>query len=505
MGAISEAVPSTPVFEMYPMGFAQMAHYLEKNGIRARIVNLALKMLNDEKFDPDIFIKKLDSEAFCIDLHWIAHLHGALECAKICKKHHPEIPVIFGGFTSTYYSDEILQKFPCVDYVLRGDSCDLPLLKLIENLNSSKKNNQNNPGNLEKIPNLSFREGTKIRSNPISNVDDSIDFVIDPKFMLKLILRDRDLDANLPYKSWLDDPTMPILTSKGCIYNCVCCGGSKDCYESIYNRKKPALMQADKVIEQMMLNEQYINNPVFFLNDIRMGGKKYYREIFKKIKQERIDLPVVFELFSPLDREFAGDLKASFSHYNLEMSPEDASESVRLFAGKTYTNDDVERSIKNAINYGCDKIDLFFMIGLGGQSRDNVYQTLKYIDSIAGKFKNYNKNYNGNSDKSDGDNKNKIYPFISPYAPTIDPGSIAFESPEKYGYVVFNKTLESQYEAFKKLSWKEFFNYRTQYLSAGDIVELTYDSALKLADIKKKYHIISDEDAQIFKRRVYER
>ena len=40
-------VPSTPVFEMYPIGFTTMAEYLERHGLRVRILNLAVRMLND--------------------------------------------------------------------------------------------------------------------------------------------------------------------------------------------------------------------------------------------------------------------------------------------------------------------------------------------------------------------------------------------------------------------------------------------------------------------------
>ncbi len=36
IGAMSEAVPSTPVFEMYPMGFVSIAHYLERHGHTGR-------------------------------------------------------------------------------------------------------------------------------------------------------------------------------------------------------------------------------------------------------------------------------------------------------------------------------------------------------------------------------------------------------------------------------------------------------------------------------------
>ncbi|MGD2205727.1 MAG: cobalamin-dependent protein, partial [Anaerolineae bacterium] len=102
-GPVSDLVPSTPVFEMYPIGLTTIAEYLERHGLRVRIVNLAVRMLNSERFDPEKLIRKLRPTAFGIDLHWMPHAHGAIEVARLCKKYHPDVPVIFGGFSATYY------------------------------------------------------------------------------------------------------------------------------------------------------------------------------------------------------------------------------------------------------------------------------------------------------------------------------------------------------------------------------------------------------------------
>jgi hypothetical protein len=40
------------------------------------------------------------------------------------------------------------------------------------------------------------------------------------------------------------------------------------------------------------------------------------------------------------------------------------------------------------------------------------------------------------------DGENRVIPFISPLAPFVDPGSRAFEEPEKHGYKLFARTLE---------------------------------------------------------------
>ena len=119
-GPVSDLVPSTPVFEMYPIGFTTMAEYLERSGLRTRIINLAVRMLDDINFNVETHLAKLDAAAFGIDLHWLPHAHGSIEVARIVKRLHPGRAVIFGGFSSTYFHEELIQ-YAAVDYIIRGD------------------------------------------------------------------------------------------------------------------------------------------------------------------------------------------------------------------------------------------------------------------------------------------------------------------------------------------------------------------------------------------------
>jgi radical SAM superfamily enzyme YgiQ (UPF0313 family) len=130
-GPISDVVPSSPVFEMYPIGFMTMSAHLEEVGYRTRIVNLAVRMLQSNKFDAERMIQKLDAKVFAIDLHWMPHAHGALEVAKLVKKHHPDAIVELGGFTASYFHEELIQR-PEVDMVMRGDSTEIPHIKLMD-------------------------------------------------------------------------------------------------------------------------------------------------------------------------------------------------------------------------------------------------------------------------------------------------------------------------------------------------------------------------------------
>ncbi len=85
-GPMSDLVPSTPIFEMYPIGFLTMANYLTKRGISVRIINLAYRMYNEPDFDAEEYIKKLNPVAFGIDLHWLPHCQGSTEVAADSQK-----------------------------------------------------------------------------------------------------------------------------------------------------------------------------------------------------------------------------------------------------------------------------------------------------------------------------------------------------------------------------------------------------------------------------------
>ena len=84
-GPVSDLIPPSPVFEMYPIGLTSIAEYLEKAGYRVRIVNLAVRMMMDKNFNAEAMIKRLKAPVFGIDLHWMVHCHGAIEIAKLEK------------------------------------------------------------------------------------------------------------------------------------------------------------------------------------------------------------------------------------------------------------------------------------------------------------------------------------------------------------------------------------------------------------------------------------
>ena len=136
-GPLSDVIPSSPVFEMYPVGFLTLATYLRRRGYRVRIVNLALLMMRSRRFDPETLLRRLRPRLFGIDLHWLPHAQGGPEVAALLARLHPDIPVVFGGISATYFHEELIRN-DAIDFVLRGSVTEPSLLALLRELEGDR-------------------------------------------------------------------------------------------------------------------------------------------------------------------------------------------------------------------------------------------------------------------------------------------------------------------------------------------------------------------------------
>jgi len=471
-GPVSDLIPSTPVFEMYPIGFITIASHLESRGFKVRIANVASKMLASDRFDPERFVRSIEAGMFGIDLHWMPHVQGSLELAKMVKRHHPETPVVMGGFSATYFQEQILGGHPEVDFVLRGDSTERPLEMLLESLEKGQSP--------EAVPNLSWRTGKQLRSNAITHVPDTLDDVtVDYGLIVRKVLRYRDFEGHLPYKSWKTNPMSIAVAVRGCVHNCLNCAGSCDSFKRNFGREKPAYRSPELLAEDISRAEDYVKGATFVVGDVRMAGKGYASRFLKALKTRKVKNEVVLELFTPADKDFAKEVSASVDGFSIQMSPETHDEQVRRAQGKSYSNAALEKSARAFLDAGCGRFDLFFMIGLPKQTPESVDETVRYSRALFERFKG-----------------ERLFPFISPLAPFLDPGGNAWEEPMRHGYRLFASTLEDHMRLATMPSWKYVLNYETEWMSRSAIVDATYRAGLGLNEVKRDMGLISSEVAE---------
>ena len=260
-GPVSDVIPSTSIFEGYPIGFLTLSEYLTRHGTSVRIVNLALKMLRDSSFDPELFTAGLSPLAFGIDLHWLPHVDGCLSLAAQLKQQHPDIPVIVGGLSATYFRDELMRDYPFIDFVVCGDSTEEPLLLLMGTLRTK--------GDFRQVPNLMWRDSGTVVENGISWRPDTLDHVrFDYSHIFRMLVRHRDPVGYLPYAGWLEHPVLAVFTCRGCLHDCSTCGGSSSAFSSICTRSRPAFRSPELLVEDITAIASYTGAPIMIIGDM---------------------------------------------------------------------------------------------------------------------------------------------------------------------------------------------------------------------------------------------
>lgn len=471
-GPVSDVIPSSTVFEMYPLGFLTIASYLQQRGMRVRIVNLAYRMIADRRFSVLRFLASLPRpKAVGIDLHWLPHAHGSLEIAKLVKEIMPGVPVIMGGLSSTYFHEELI-RYPQVDYVLRGDSTEPPLHALLQSLGNCEA--------LAKIPNLTWKQDGVPHVNSITYLPPSLDYAdLRPDLMVEMVMRYRDLRSILPYGAWWSNPITAVFTVKGCSYECATCGSSKTTCSHLTKRSWPVYRSPENLVANMTAFSRISRAPIFLVGDLLQAGTAHAQSVLETLRKAKLPNQIVFEFFDVPPAEFLHQIDAAVPHWSMELSPESHEHAVRQAQDgePSYDNEKMEGLLKEALRLRCSRVDVFFMIGLPCQTYQSVLDTIAYCERL---FQM--------SDR-------RLSCFISPMGPFIDPGSRIFEDPERFGYRLFARTLEEHRQLLVQPTWERILNYETRWMTRAELVDATYDAAEQLNSLKLCYGRISKKRA----------
>lgn len=145
-----------------------------------------------------------------------------------------------------------------------------------------------------------------------------------------------------------------------------------------------------------------------------------------------------------------------------------------------------------ALEAGCERLDVFFMIGLPKQTYDSVMGTAEYCRHLV-----------RDVDAGRDGQARRLIPFISPLAPFLDPGSEVFENPEAHGYRLLCRTLEEHRQALVQPSWKYVLNYETVWMNRDQIVDSTYEAGLALNRLKMEASIIARPVGEATEKRIH--
>lgn len=480
-GPISDVIPSGSTFDMYPLGLTSIGGALERAGYNARLINVAALMRQSPDYNPEPEIARLKPRLFGIDLHWLPHAHGAIELARLVRRHHPRTPVLLGGLSASYYHDELIRDFPMVDFVLRGDSTEPAVVALMQALSGRLP--------LAKVPNLTWRRPDgSVAVNPLSHVPADLDYTAIPhyRYAIRSALKYGSLGSAQPYFGWWDYPMTALLTARGCPSRCVLCGGSRDAYRRICSRERPAFRSAEALARDVATIRRFSRGPIFVIHDLRMGGLPRARRFLELLAARPIDNELILELFYPAGEAFFRQVAAAAPHFSIQLTLESQDPDLRRRNGKfPVSNAAIEATIAAALRQGARYVDAFFMVGLPGQTRASALGIADYCHHLLDRFP-----------------PDRLRVFTAPLAPFLDPGSRAFTAPAAYGYRLRYRTLAAHRAALAAPSWKYMLNYETEHMDREALVETTYTLALRLVHLKARHGQISPQEEQVLAQRI---
>lgn len=461
----------TPIFEMYPLGFLSIKSYLAERGLHVEIVNLASLMLKHPTLDVDKLIGHLDAPIFGIDLHWLPHCQGSVEVAGLLKKHHPDSFVVFGGIVSTYYAKEMMQ-YPQIDGVIRGYDTLEPLCQLVSDIKKGQR------GKFD-VPNMIYKDDEFIVDNGHAYTPD--------------ILNDVAIDWSKMFpktQSLLNLPNLMVLPNTGCQQSCGWCSGSRWAYQRMMNvSKKTVFHRRSEQLAREITTFPKTESPlsVYTLQAYSESGPRLI-DYLKAVDESGVVKSVSFEQFRltkpSLLREMVNAAPNTDIYINLSPQSHDV-EISRLTGRGTYTNPEMEDWIQEALDIGIKGFYLWYTIGMPQQTHASVMETVEYCARLMERFPD-----------------DKVIPTIFGMIPFLDPGCQWFEEPEKHGYKVFHRDLQSHRESLLKPMWKDAMNYETKWMARDEFLPSMYEAMQALANYKADFGRVTKKSIKIVNSRI---
>jgi B12-binding domain/radical SAM domain protein len=446
-GVFAALVGSTDILAHEPLGMISMARDLLGKGYKTKVFNVGkmLLALRDQETTDIIsirdFIKGLHARIYAIGLHWAAHSPGAVELAQLTKEHHPESLVLLGGLTATYYHKEILTKFPFIDLVVLGE-----VDGIIDEIVDKALRGDERQG----IPNIAYLEnGQVVATQRRPPVKKNLSYVRGRDN--ELVEPNTDFSKDNP--DVVRDCMIPVL--HGCPRNCPFCGGSRYFYKKYFCRDKPEVTDAEEVAENIRQSVRQGAPGISLFGDLRFGGDAYWRRLTSLLAREQLHFDLYLEIFSPAAPEYMEAWRKTTSgQIVLALSPESADRKVREVLGRDFSNDDIIEQVDLAGDLGM-RLSLGFMFALPEQDFASVVRTQAFINDLC--------------HRSDRLISYMFEPFLF-----IDPGSLIFDDPEKYGYHIKDRTLEGLIKALSRPHWYGSLNYSTKWMSKKEIIEAMF-------------------------------
>ncbi len=288
-----------------------------------------------------------------------------LSAVRLAKEFNDSMITCIGGWHVSLFPHETLKQ-NSVDFVVVGEG-EITFLELVNQLSKSKDDRK-----FDLIDGLGYKDSNGIRVNrardPIKNLDE-LPF---PDWRLLKFERYRHVLSE-------SSVTLPLESSRGCPFKCTFCDqrGTKFRYKS-----------AQRIVEEVIHYKSLGIRSIFFVDDQFIVINKRIIEFCKAIVDKKIDIS--FKISSRVDC-----VNAELLHWlkqagciTISYGVESSSQKYRNYFEKGIDEEDIRNAFKLTNDAGVDPF-AFMMIGIPGQTHQEIMNDLRFLKEIKAKFASF--------------------------------------------------------------------------------------------------------------------
>lgn len=224
---------ASPYFFSIPMGSFGLCDCLRQQGIAAKIFNPALYPETGMRDRLLAVLAEFAPTHVGFACHWQETGHGLLAALDVVREWSPTAPTLCGGFTASYFAEDLLRTVPALDCVVTGDP-EEPVAHLL----------QGHPP--AEIANLVWRECGEIRRS-------ASHWLIGQQQLDRLAFGDCAslIDADLYFRKINAKLGFPLLLGRGCAFDCAYCGGSRHAFRLHSGRLLPVTRSVAAILADL--------------------------------------------------------------------------------------------------------------------------------------------------------------------------------------------------------------------------------------------------------------
>jgi radical SAM superfamily enzyme YgiQ (UPF0313 family) len=357
-----------------PLGLLSVATLLEKEEHEVEIFDTYLHQATQS--DLARKVRSFKGRVFGITSHVEDRLN-AWETARLIKEVNPESFVMLGGPFPTICHREILEDWPCIDLVVRGegDHTTLEVIKALER------------GNLNGIEGISYRDREgKIVVNPGRALIEDLNTLPFPAFHLV------DFDR---YPNYFESEglyatsvasrirhitrTASLIFGRGCPYQCVFCASVE-----MWGRRYRILTPENAVAQIGYFMERGINGFAFY-DDHLLLNKKWFSRFVDLIKEKKYDIRCKLSARVDAINEDVGNQLVEIGCVLVTLGIESGSQRVLDIMDKGTTVKQIEDSLRILTERGIyAKGGMLF--GFPGEGEREINESMSFIEEMEKKY-----------------------------------------------------------------------------------------------------------------------